>query len=101
MTDRMNRSQVHSIHTGVLLILVNFEMGVLVKKQNPPGTSFDPSGSMSDTYHNLTNLFHRHVVHMVLRSVFVLGLVDMSFVLYILEKIYYMGPSTQSSPLKL
>ena len=43
----MNRSQVQSIHTGVLSILVNFEMGVLVKKENPPGTSFDPSGSKS------------------------------------------------------
>ena len=29
----MNRSQVQSIHTGVLSILVNFEMGVLVKKK--------------------------------------------------------------------
>ena len=45
----MNRSQVQSIHTGVLSILVNSEMGVLVKKENPPGTSFDPSGSQSGT----------------------------------------------------
>ena len=29
----MNRSQVQSIHTGVLSILVNFEMDVLVKKK--------------------------------------------------------------------
>ena len=37
-----------SIHTGGLSILVNFEMGVLVKKENPLGTSFDPSGSQSE-----------------------------------------------------
>ena len=43
----MNHSQVQSIHIEVLSILVNFEMGVLVKKENPPGTSFDPSGSQS------------------------------------------------------
>ena len=36
-----------SIHTGVLSILVNFKLGVLVKRENPPGTSFDPSGSQS------------------------------------------------------
>ena len=36
-----------SIHTGVLSILVNFKDGVLVKKENPPGTSFDPGGSQS------------------------------------------------------
>ena len=29
----MNRSQVQSIHTGVLSVLVNFEMDVLVKKK--------------------------------------------------------------------
>ena len=29
----MNHGQVQSIHTGVLSILVNFEMGVLVKKK--------------------------------------------------------------------
>ena len=28
-------------------ILVNFKIGVLVKKENPLGTSFDPSGSQS------------------------------------------------------
>ena len=33
MTNRTNRSQVQSIHTGVLSILVNFEMDVLVKKE--------------------------------------------------------------------
>ena len=36
-----------SIHTGVLSILVIFKLGVLVKSENPPGTSFDPSGSQS------------------------------------------------------
>ena len=36
-----------SIHTEVLSNLVNFEIGVLVKKENPLGTSFDPSGSQS------------------------------------------------------
>ena len=35
-----------SIHTGVMSILVNFEMDVLVKK-NPPGTSFGTSGPQS------------------------------------------------------
>ena len=29
----MNRSQVQSIHTGVLSILVNFEMDILVKNK--------------------------------------------------------------------
>ena len=29
----MNRSQVQSIHTGVLSILVNFEMDVIIKKK--------------------------------------------------------------------
>ena len=29
----MNHNQVQSIHTGVLSILVNFKMGVLVKKK--------------------------------------------------------------------
>ena len=40
----MNHGQVQSIHTGVFSILLNFEMDVLVKKENPPGTSFGPSG---------------------------------------------------------
>ena len=33
LTDWTNRSQVQSIHTGVLSILVNFKIGVLVKKK--------------------------------------------------------------------
>ena len=36
-----------SIHTGVLSILVSFKLGVLVLKENPPGTSFNPTGSQS------------------------------------------------------
>ena len=42
----MNHSQVQSIHTGFLSILVNIKIGVLVKKK-PLGTSFDPSGYQS------------------------------------------------------
>ena len=30
-----------------MLLLINFKGGVPVKKENPPGTSFDPSGSQS------------------------------------------------------
>ena len=30
-----------------MLLLINFKGGILVKKENPPGTSFDPSGSQS------------------------------------------------------
>ena len=43
----MNCSQGQSIHIGVLSILVNFEMDVLVKNENPPATSFGPSGPQS------------------------------------------------------
>ena len=60
--DQVNRSQVQSIHTGVLSILVNFEMGVLVKKENPPGTSFDPSGSQSGNQRGVNFIKTKEIV---------------------------------------